>query len=235
MTTILAIDTSTTACSVALSCNGDVRQESVNTPREHTRLVLPMVDKLLAMAGISLTGVDVLAFTGGPGSFTGLRIGFGVIQGLAFGADIPVIPVSTLKVMAHRAMGDMSLRHGLILPALDARMNEIYWGLYQVVEGRVEVYMADAVSSPEDMLAAIAVPVDAGVGDGWSLLQSGSLVPVQVNSALTPDALSIIDIAQPLFASGAARPVEKVELSYIRNEVTWKKRTKIRQPSADIQ
>lgn len=235
MTTILAIDTATTACSVALSCQGDVRQEFIATPREHTRLVLPMVDKLLAMAGISLSRVDVLAFTSGPGSFTGLRIGFGVIQGLAFGADIPVIPVSTLKVMAHRAMREMSLRHGLVLPALDARMNEIYWGLYQVVQGRVEVYLADAVSSPEVALAAIAVPVDAGVGDGWSLLQSRSVPPPQVNTALTPDAISIIDIAQPLFACGAARPVERVELSYIRNEVTWKKRQKIRQPVQDIE
>lgn len=229
MTTILAIDTSNAACSVALSCNGDVKQESIAAPREHTRLVLPMVDKLLAMADISLSRVDVLAFTSGPGSFTGLRIGFGVIQGLAFGADIPVIPVSTLKVMAHRAMREMSLRHGLVLPAIDARMQEIYWGLYQVVEGRVETYLADAVSSQTEVIAAIDLPVDIGVGDGWSILQTSALSPAQLNVGLTPDAISIVDIALPLFAVGAARPVETVELSYIRNDVTWKKRQKIRQ------
>ncbi|KJS09755.1 MAG: hypothetical protein VR73_00920 [Gammaproteobacteria bacterium BRH_c0] len=230
MTTILAIDTATTACSVALSHKGEVRQEFIDTPREHTRLVLPMVDKLLALADIPLARVDALAFTCGPGSFTGLRIGFGVIQGLAFGGNIPVIPVSTLKVMAHRAMREMSLQEGLVVPALDARMNEIYWGIYQVVGGSVEAHRADTVSTPEEALAAMTGPVNAGVGDGWSLLKPHSMPPSRVNTALTPDARSIIDIAHPLFVDGAAKPVERIELSYIRNEVSWKKRQKIRQP-----
>src|SRR5690554_5279655 len=147
MTTILALDAATTACSVALCRGGVITRQFVSTPREHTRLLLPMVDELLSEAGISLAQVDALAFTAGPGSFTGLRIGFGVVQGLAFGADLPVIPVSTLAALALAGARKAQLGSGCILPALDARMGEIYWGLYRYQSGSVEPLMADQVAS----------------------------------------------------------------------------------------
>lgn len=227
MTTLLAIDTATTACSVALAVDGEVRQQFVATPREHTRLVLPMVDALLAEAGIALSAVDAIAFTAGPGSFTGLRIGFGVVQGLAFGTDLPVIPLSTLAVMARSAANRSDFIEGLVLPALDARMGELYWGVYRVADGLVEAVIADGVSAPAAVAERVSGAIDLGVGDGWGqlapLLDAGS-----IDTALTPDAASAIALATPIYAGGGARPVDQVELIYIRNEVTWKKRQKIR-------
>lgn len=235
MTTILAIDTATTACSVALAVDGDVRQEFVTTPREHTRLVLPMVDRLLAAAGIGLGAVDALAFTAGPGSFTGLRIGFGVIQGLAFGADLPVIPVSTLAVLARATVKRMQSESAVVLPALDARMGEVYWGVYRYQEGCLTVISADAVAAPEAVALAVHHQIDIGAGSGWAHLVDCFSAVGRVDVELTPDAASVIDIALPLYASNDARPIEEVGLSYIRNEISWKKRIKLRHKTKEKQ
>lgn len=232
MTILLAIDTATTACSVALSIDGDIRQQWVATPREHTRLVLPMVDALLAQAGVALGRVDAIAFTAGPGSFTGLRIGFGVVQGLAFGADLPVVPVSTLAVLARAAATRYGLRNALVVPALDARMGEVYWGVYRVGEEALETVRGDAVDAPSAVAAGVGHAVDVGVGDGWGPL-SGVLGGALIDASLTPDAASTAALAAPIVAGAGGVPVEQAELLYIRNEVTWKKRQKIRTPSAE--
>jgi len=229
MTTILALDAATTACSVALYRGGVITQQFVSTPREHTRLLLPMVDTLLSEAGILLTQVDALAFTAGPGSFTGLRIGFGVIQGLAFGADLPVIPVSTLAALALAGARNSGLESGCILPALNARMGEIYWGLYQYEDGRLGALMSDQIASPQQVVDSGLARPDLGVGDGWPLLVEG-LSADRIDAALTPDAACVVELAQAEFLRAGARPVDQVELTYLRNEVSWKKREKIRQP-----
>src|SRR5690606_19863123 len=133
MARILALDTATDACSVALNIDGEVTEDFIVAPQEHTRRLLPMVDGLLAAGQIALGDLDAIAFTRGPGSFTGLRICVGVVQGLAFGADLPVIGVSTLLTMTASAQRLLNLEPtSLVLPALDARMGELYWGLYQV-------------------------------------------------------------------------------------------------------
>lgn len=227
MTTILALDTSTTACSVALLHGGVTVQRFVATPREHTRLVLPMMDDLLAEAGISLAEVDALAFTAGPGSFTGLRIGFGVIQGLAFGADLPVIPVSTLAVLALAGARKARLDNAYVLPALDARMGEIYWGLYRYAQGVITPLLSDKVSSPQRVMDTCPDAPDLGIGDGWRFLE-GCLPAARIDTELTPDAVSVVSLAQDALERGEARSIDQVELAYIRTEVSWKKREKIR-------
>ncbi len=227
MTTILALDTATTACSVALYHDGATLHRLESSPREHTRLVLPMVDSLLVEAGIPLASIDALAFTAGPGSFTGLRIGFGVIQGLAFGADIPVVPVSTLAALTLAGAERAGLGSGVVMPALDARMGEVYWGVYRIEGDRVEVLTGDQVSAPARVSSAVAV--DLGVGDGWKYLEE-TLAVVQVDSAATPDAVSVARLALPRFASGEALAIDQARLAYVRNEVSWRKRQKIRRP-----
>jgi len=150
VTNILAIDTSTPACSVAIQYGDEVLTKHKLASREHTKLLLPMVDDLLVESGIGLSQIDVIAFTAGPGSFTGIRIGFGVVQGLAFGADIPVLPVSSLETLSYTAVRKLGLADKCkvegtgageavstegavqIIPMLDARMDEIYWSQFQL-------------------------------------------------------------------------------------------------------
>ena len=132
MSVILAIETSTPACSVALTIDGVLLEDFRLAPRQHNDLILPMVDQLLTQANIHLKDLDAIAFGKGPGSFTGLRIAAGVVQGLAYGADLPVIGISTLEAMALEAF--QKYHKDYWLAALDARMGEVYIGGYKVLQ-----------------------------------------------------------------------------------------------------
>src|SRR3712207_4644337 len=121
--TILALDTATEACSVALLHNGNLTSLDELSPRTHTQRILPMVDELLSKANISLQQVDALVFGRGPGSFTGVRVGVGIAQGLALGAELPVVPVSNLLAMAQMAYEQYGATN--VVALIDARMNEV--------------------------------------------------------------------------------------------------------------
>ena len=196
MTNILAIDTATPACSVAIKCGAEILTQHKLASREHTKLLLPMVDDLLTEAGIGLSQIDVIAFTAGPGSFTGIRIGFGVVQGLAFGADLPVLPVSSLETLSHTAVRKLGLADedemagkGIqILPMLDARMDEIYWSQFQlllepkqsqeseqsnVAKVRLERLCEDHLSAPEKIVPIIR---DSSIQDLFSQSSLSTIV-----------------------------------------------------------
>jgi tRNA threonylcarbamoyladenosine biosynthesis protein TsaB len=184
---ILAIETSGPHCSVALLCNGELISDHRLAPRRHGELLLPMMEDMLAGAGVALPELDALAFGRGPGSFTGVRIAAAVAQGAAFGAGIPLLGISTLAALAHAAWR----HHGraTLLAAVDARMGELYWGVFRVTgPGQVLALQAEAVSAPEQVALTVATwpsadspdrsaglepelaPVlDLGVGDGWRL------------------------------------------------------------------
>lgn len=154
MASILAIETSTTACSVALSVGESRFSRYSEEPRSHTRLIMAMVDAVLVEAGITVVALDAIAVTVGPGSFTGLRIGFATAQGLAFGAQVPVIAVSTLEVMAqtYRRQYDPSdQQSGVIMPLLDARMGEFNCGAYELDSaGQYQAVIEDQLLSSEN-------------------------------------------------------------------------------------
>ena len=138
---LLAIETSTPACSAALSIDGVVIERYALAPRQHAVLILPMIESLLLEAGISVAQLDALAFGRGPGSFTGVRIAASVIQGIAFAADLPVLPVSTLATLA---LGGMRITDKTqVMAALDARKSEIYWGCYTAAEDGAVVLHED--------------------------------------------------------------------------------------------
>lgn len=140
---LLAIETSTDACSVALAIGDDVRVDHRVEPRRHARLVLPMIDGLLAEAGLPRGALDGIAFGRGPGSFTGVRIAASVTQGIALGLGIGVVGVSTLAAIAEgcrRELGDASV--GV---ALDARLDEIYWGAFRTVDGLMRAVTEERV------------------------------------------------------------------------------------------
>lgn len=255
---ILAIDTATEACSAALLQAGPLQDHKVQesevlsrfslAPREHTRRLLPMVDELLAEAGITLTQLDALAFGHGPGSFTGVRIATGMVQGLAFGADKPVIGISTLASMAQQVA---TPEHPHVLAAIDARMGEVYWGQYSLQpDGLVEATDQERVIAPEALCEAASLPHRRylAVGTGWQayaeqlaalpvVIERPGLLPGTVSAESTgsagsvetaepgcfPHAGSIARLAVARWQQGAAVAAEQALPVYLRNEVTWKK------------
>ncbi|MDH5191860.1 MAG: tRNA (adenosine(37)-N6)-threonylcarbamoyltransferase complex dimerization subunit type 1 TsaB, partial [Gammaproteobacteria bacterium] len=162
---LLAIDTATEACSAALLIEGNVQSEYQIAPQQHADLILPMVEKLLAEAAIKLNQLDAIAFGRGPGSFTGVRIATSVTQGLAYGADIPVVPVSTLATMAQRIYREQ--QKSKVLAVIDARISEVYWAVYQLDKNNLmQLQGEESVIAPEN------VPLPEGddwygVGTGW--------------------------------------------------------------------
>ena len=160
---VLALDTATEACSAALLCGGSVYERHDIAPRRHAELVLPMVDAVLTQAGLGLADLDAIAFGRGPGAFTGVRIAAGVTQGLALGAGLPVIPVSSLAALVQPALG----KAAIVLPAIDARMGEVYWAAYETAQdGLAKLVSEEQVTSPDAVRAPADEPV-FGVGSGW--------------------------------------------------------------------
>lgn len=234
MTNILALDTSTDACSVALAMDGVIAEDFAIIPREHTRRLLPMVDGILRQHQLDLRALDAIAFGRGPGSFTGLRICLGVVQGLAFGANLPVIPVSTLAAMAAGAFRRRQVApRSQLLVALDARMDEIYGGVFcqngdvrELTALRDEFVMApgSVVEYLGDLRGELS-----GVGAGWHYPALRELAPVTVDLECHPHAYDIAALACKAFEQGEALDVMAAEPVYLRDKVSWKKRKKIRQ------
>ncbi|EVT84710.1 M22 family peptidase [Pseudomonas aeruginosa VRFPA09] len=175
MSTLLALDTSTEACSVALLHEGRALSHYEVIPRLHAQRLLPMVRDLLDEAGVALSAVDAIAFGRGPGAFTGVRIAIGVVQGLAFALQRPVLAVSDLAILAQRAYREQGAER--VAAAIDARMDEVYWGCYQLQQGEMRLAGSEAVLPPE----RVAVPWDAAAAD-WFGAGTGSR-KVQASSA----------------------------------------------------
>lgn len=222
---ILALDTSSDLCSAALLIDGEARVRAELAPRRHTELILPMIEQLLAEAGIGAGALDGLAFGRGPGSFTGVRIATGVAQGIAFGADIPVAPISTLAALAHGCWRELGW--GRVLAAFDARMGEVYWAACLVQgEGLVETLGEEIVTAP----GQVPLPPDQGwrgAGSGWSAY--GSELCERLGGAvagLSPgrecSAWDIALIGRRLIAAGQGVDAAQALPVYLRNEVAWK-------------
>ncbi|ELM3723047.1 tRNA (adenosine(37)-N6)-threonylcarbamoyltransferase complex dimerization subunit type 1 TsaB [Edwardsiella piscicida] len=226
-TRILAIDTATEACSVALWNNGESLALFEICPREHTQRILPMVQQILAEAGVTLAELDALAFGRGPGSFTGVRIGVGIAQGLALGAGLPMIGVSTLATMAQGAWRCTAASR--VLSAIDARMGEVYWGEYcRDSDGVWHGSATEAVLNPQQVGVRLAALQGewATVGTGWQTypdLAQGAPLTLRDGQMLLPHAEDMLPLALHAWRSGETVAVEQAQPIYLRNEVTWKK------------
>ncbi|XTZ40116.1 tRNA (adenosine(37)-N6)-threonylcarbamoyltransferase complex dimerization subunit type 1 TsaB [Salmonella enterica] len=224
---ILAIDTATEACSVALWNDGTTFAHFELCPREHTQRILPLVKDVLNDADLTLTQLDALAFGRGPGSFTGVRIGIGIAQGLALGAELPMIGVSTLATMAQGAWRKTGASR--VLTAIDARMGEVYWAEYQRDENGVwQGEETEAVLKPEAVKERLQQLegqwVTVGTGwQAWPDMAQGSLVTLSDGEVLLPAAEDMLPIARQLLAAQKTVAVEHAEPVYLRNEVAWKK------------
>lgn len=226
MKRILAIETSAEACSVALADGETVTERFEHAPMKHAELILPMVSGLLGEAGWKATDLDTIAFGRGPGSFTSLRIGIGVVQGLAWGADIPVVPVSSLATVAqlaiNRATGGMPEKSE-VLVAMDARMGEVFHGRFRPSQnGGVESVGNEQVSAPGDVRLE-GVGVAAGNGfDRYEELVARKSEVTSCFADLWPRASIVIQLARHWLENNEALPPALAQPVYIRNDVAHK-------------
>jgi len=229
---LLALETSTDACSVALAINGEISADYQLAPQKHAQLLLPMIDKILITAGITAVDLDGIAFGCGPGSFTGVRIAAAATQGIAFGLDIGVIPVSSLQALAQGAYRMHSVTH--VLASFDARMEEVYWGAYAIGSGNsvdtdtvLQPIQDDRVCSPQH----VSVPNDLLV-DSWALVGSGADqyrdvllatidpdVKVECVSDCWPSAQDVLSVALPVAKAGGFQSAEQALPVYLRDKV----------------
>lgn len=224
MSTILVLDTATEACSVALLHQGNITFLDELSPRTHTQRILPMVDQLLSQAGISLKQVDALAFGRGPGSFTGVRVGVGIAQGLAMGAKLPVIPISNLLAMAEQAYQQLGKTD--VIALIDARMNEVYFAQFRRSEQGWQTVVAEQVCSPEKAAAQFDLTGEPiVVGTGWAayLQIFEKISPLAVSDIILPSARFMLPLAEVALQQGNTQSAMAIEPVYLRNEVTWQK------------
>jgi tRNA threonylcarbamoyladenosine biosynthesis protein TsaB len=217
---VLALDTSTECCSVAL-LNGAVltmRQEILE--RGHAERVLPMVDELLEEAGLALADLDGIAFGRGPGSFTGLRIAAGVTQGLALGANLPVAPVSSLAAVAAQVPAGAG---EYVLACNDARMGEIYWAVFRAeTDGGVSLLSSELVSVPDRVGLGAPAPAHAAgnaISACTALADRLAAAGVRVHPGVFPRADAVARLGAVVLEAGRGVPPEEAQPVYVRDDV----------------
>lgn len=230
---ILALDTATEACSAALYIDGEITTEFQLAPREHTLLILKMIENLLAAANLKVTDLDAIAFGRGPGSFTGVRIATGVTHGLAFAADLPVLPVSTLASIAQSTYND----HGTesVLAGIDARMGGIYWGCYTLGDnglmqlvGEEQVTAPDKLQIPDDTVST-GSKHNSWCGSGSAWKSYAQALEQQLGNSITqhfedylPQSASIAQLAAYEYSQGKGVEAAMAQPVYLRNDVAKK-------------
>ena len=240
MMQVLALETSTEYCSVAIYKNGDIQSRSELAGQRHSELLLEMIAQVMNEAGLKLSQLDGIAFGAGPGSFTGVRIACGVAQGLALGTDLPVLGVCTLQAVAHAA------GHNKVIAAIDARMNEVYFAGYQIQAGQIQAgqIQAGQIQAGENKSCewttvcepVLSLPQSTpdvagsgwfGAGSGFSA--HGAALRVRygaqltgVDATITPQASAIAQLAAPLFAAGQGQDAALALPLYLRDKVALK-------------
>lgn len=221
---LLAVDTSTDACSAALFIDGEIRERFALAPREHTKLILPMIDELMAEAQLKPQQLDVVGLSRGPGSFTGVRIATGVAHGVAFGADVPIVLVSTLAAIAQDFFNHHQVN--VSFTAMDARMDEVFWGVYQRnALGLAALLGEEAVSPPDQVICPEFSGF--GVGSGWAVHAEplGNRLAARLLGTVSevwPRAACVAQLGAYDFANGLAVPVEHAMPVYLRDKVAKK-------------
>jgi len=223
---ILAIETSTEFCSVALWQDGELSSRSEHAGQKHSEILMAMLDGVLKEAGVKLAQLDGIAFGAGPGSFTGVRIACGVAQGLALGANLPVVGICTLQALAQDVAMKGGMKKNKVIAALDARMAEVYFAVYEKSDGIWKTVCEPCLCLPQD------TPIVAGAGwsgAGSGFAAHGSLLRaryagqlVEVDEKCVPQASAIARLAAPMFASGLGVDAAQAMPLYLRDKVALK-------------
>lgn len=216
MSAILAIETSADLASVALLREGELLVRESAGVQTHSQTILPLVQQLLAEAGLGLKQCDAIAFGCGPGSFTGVRTACGIVQGLAFGAELPVVPVVTLQAMAEACRSEQDATD--VLSVLDARMGEVYWAQYRF-DGLWREVVPPTLSNAQ-AVAPVGQVVACGNGlEAYADAFAGRDFLPGALGAIVPHARDVAWLAQAMFASGAAIAARDAQPLYLRNKV----------------
>lgn len=219
---LLAVDTATEACSVALWLEGEAVERYEVAGRTHTERLLPLVQQLLADTGTRPAQLDGLVAGIGPGSFAGVRIAVGFVKGLALALDRPVVGVSSLAMLAQGAIEAGAER---VIACIDARMSEVYWGAYERgAEGLARTLLADRVAPPGAIEADLAAGAWAAAGTGWgtyeALLKQGlKIEPATIDGQALPHAAAALKLALPAFANGDVLGADELAPAYLRDRV----------------
>ena len=232
MTNILCIDASTEACSVALMCGDDIHESYQVAPRQHAKLLLPLVEQQLKQAQITLNEIDAIACHIGPGAFTGIRIGVSVAQGLAYGAQLPTIPVSGLYSLAQQAFDESECDH--CLAAIDARMSEVYFAIFKRDEDGLATLVGEEVVIPPQKVNASEFSIlndiaqYALIGSGWQayedvLTANGISYDLHLSDRF-PKASASLNWAKRCLQQGQVLAADKLQPVYLRNKVAEKSR-----------
>jgi tRNA threonylcarbamoyladenosine biosynthesis protein TsaB len=222
---LLALETATEACSAALYVDGEISERYQIAPREHTALILPMVDELLAAAGLPRSRLDAVAFGCGPGAFTGVRIATGVAQGVAFALELPVVPVSTLATLAQGARREFGWRH--VAAAIDARMGELYWGAFEADDEGLMTTVDEELVCTSQQVPLLHDHLWHGIGSGWQtyaieLAQRQGVAMIDACGDCYPHARDVATLAVAAFARGEAVSAAQAQPRYLRDQVAQK-------------
>ncbi len=224
---LLAIDTVTEGCSAALLYKGEIHERYEVTPRGHSQRILPMVDELLTQSELKLAQMDAIVMDRGPGSFTGVRIGVSVVQGLAFAAELPVISISSLAALAQAAHQQQGCEQ--VLSVIDARMGELYWGYYQLTKGRMCLQSEEAVSPVNAINQQMGEWLAVGSGCQTYREELSALAGVRCLDAEREDyprAAALLELARFDWAEKKLLSAEQAQPVYLRNNVAKKPKQK---------
>lgn len=227
MTGILAIETATDACSVAMFRNGEYTERHMIAPRQHSQLLFGMLEELLPKGNLVESGIEVIAYGCGPGSFTGLRIAASAAQGLAFSCHLPVVAISTLSVLAQTALRlGATAADDIVLCTLDARINEVYSAVYSYERNLAVQREGPWACAPTELAPEWGGALRA-VGSGCQFrTQFSSLLRARVQACapdVLPAARDMIPLALEKFRRGEAQLARDVQPVYVRDEISWKK------------
>ena len=227
MTGVLAVDTATEACSVALARGDTVDERHVVAPRRHNQLLFGMLRELLPDGSLVRSGVEAVAYGSGPGSFTGLRIAASAVQGLCFSTGLPAIAVPSLKVLAQTALVEGVVSEDEhVLCLMDARINEVYAALCRFEDGLATCLEGPWACAPESVRTAWDGDLVA-VGSGGNFLEQFSNPLRERVSRCEPEVLprasAMVPLARRSFACGNLQQAAQVSPVYVRDEINWKK------------